>query len=107
MNLIWFSIGAAVGAPLRFWLDNIFRPYYKFPYGILIANLLGTLVIGYYAKDLTFLMLGFCGALTTWSTFIVDIYSAIENRKFKLASANLLVSLFLGVIAFKLGNSLN
>lgn len=107
MNLVWFSIGAAVGAPLRFWLDNLFRPKNTFPFGILIANLFGTFIIGYFAKDLTFLILGFCGALTTWSTFIVDIYSAIETRKFNLASTNLLASIILGVIAFKLGNSLN
>lgn len=107
MNLIWFSIGAAVGAPLRFWLDKLFRPYYKFPYGIFLANLLGTLVIGYFSKDLSFLILGFCGALTTWSTFVVDIYTAIENRLFKVALSNLLLSLFLGILAFKVGNSLN
>lgn len=107
MNLVWFSVGAAIGAPLRFWIDNLFRPYYKFPYGILIANTIGTFTIGVFSKDLSFLILGFCGALTTWSTFIVDIYGAIEKRNYKLAMSNLLVSIVLGVMAFKLGNSIN
>lgn len=106
MNLVWFSLGAAAGAPLRFWLDNLFRPLYKFPYGILIANTLGSFVIGFFSNDFSFLVLGFCGALTTWSTYIVDIYGAIEKRSYKLAIINLLVSLILGVIAFKLGKSI-
>lgn len=103
MNLIWFSLGAAVGAPLRFWLDSLFRPFYKFPYGILIANLFGTFVIGYFSSELSYLVLGFCGALTTWSTFIVDIYSDIEGRRYTFAGANFMISLALGLLSFKFG----
>lgn len=107
MNLIWFSLGAAIGAPLRFWLDQLFRPFYRFPYGILIANILGTFIIGYFSSSLSYLLLGFCGALTTWSTFIVDIYSDIEGRRYNIAGANLLVSLILGVLAFKFGAAIS
>ena len=103
MNILIFSIGAALGAPLRFWLDNKFRPQFKFPLGIFIANIVGSFVIGLFAHNLNFLVLGFCGALTTWSTFIVDLYFGFQNRAFKLTLSNLWFSLILGVLAFKIG----
>ena len=107
MNILIFSIGAAFGAPLRFWLDNRFRPKYKFPIGIFVANILGSFVIGLYAHAMNYLVLGFCGALTTWSTFIVDLYFGYRNRAFKSTVANLLLSLILGVLAFKTAFSLH
>lgn len=107
MNILVFSLGAALGAPLRFWIDNKFRPQIKFPVGIFIANIVGSFLIGLYAKNMNFFILGFCGALTTWSTFIVDVYFGVQNRAFKWSSINLFGSLILGVFAFKLGFSLS
>lgn len=110
MNILLFSIGAALGSPLRFWLDNIFRPKYKFPLGIFIANLIGSFLIGFIAEGAIsqseFLLLGFCGALTTWSTFIVDIYLSIRNKQLKIGLANLIISLAAGFLAFFFGLSL-
>jgi CrcB protein len=106
MNVLIFSIGAALGAPLRFWIDNRFRPQYKFPIGIFLVNIAGSFIIGLYAHNMNYFVVGFCGALTTWSTFIVDVYLGIQNRAFKSSVTNLLGSLILGVLAFKFGFSL-
>ena len=106
MNVLIFSIGAALGAPLRFWIDNKFRPQFKFPLGIFIVNILGSFIIGLYAHNMNYFVVGFCGALTTWSTFIVDVFLGIQNRAFKMSLLNLLGSLILGVLAFKFGLSL-
>ena len=111
MNILFFSIGAAIGAPLRYWLDNSLRPKHQFPYGIMISNILGSFAIGFIASgavtSMEYLLLGFCGALTTWSTFIVDLYFGYLNRKYREVAANLILSLLLGYLAFLLGNSLN
>ena len=106
MNVLIFSIGAALGAPLRFWIDNKFRPKYKFPIGIFLVNIAGSFIIGLYAHNMNYFVVGFCGALTTWSTFIVDVYLGIQNRTYKSSLVNLLGSLVLGVLAFKFGFSL-
>lgn len=103
MNVLIFSIGAALGAPLRFWIDSKFHSKYKFPIGILIVNIAGSFIIGLYAHNMNYFVVGFCGALTTWSTFIVDVYLGIQNRALKSSLINLLGSLILGVLAFKFG----
>ena len=106
MNVLIFSLGAALGAPLRFWIDNKFRPKYKFPIGIFLVNIAGSFIIGLYAHNMNYFVVGFCGALTTWSTFIVDVHLGIQNRAYKSSLVNALGSLFLGVLAFKFGFSL-
>jgi len=103
MNVLIFSVGAALGAPLRFWIDNKFRPKYKFPIGIFLVNIAGSFIIGLYAHNMNYFVVGFCGALTTWSTFIADVYLGIQNKAFKSSLLNLFGSLILGVLAFKFG----
>ena len=107
MNLLLFSVGAALGAPIRFWVDNKFRPKYKFPVGIFIVNIAGSFLIGLYAAHMNYLVVGFCGALTTWSTFIVDFFLEVQNRAYKSSLINLIGSLILGVFAFKFGQTLS
>ena len=107
MNVLIFSIGAALGAPLRFFIDSKLRPKLKFPVGIFIVNIAGAFVIGLYANHMNYFAVGFCGALTTWSTFIVDVFLGIQNRAYKSSLINLLGSLILGVLAFKFGHSLS
>lgn len=110
MRALLVAIGASFGAPLRFWLDNKFRPKYKFPIGIFIANILGSFVIGYFFnsnKDLFALIaIGFCGALTTWSTFVLDIYFGFKNKHYLSTLLNFGLSLFLGYLAVKAGMQL-
>ena len=81
MNLLLFSVGAAFGAPIRFWIDNKFRAKYKFPIGILIVNIVGSFLIGLYANHMNYLVVGFCGALTTWSTYIVDFFLEVQKDR--------------------------
>lgn len=100
MRLTLFLIGAGVGAPTRYVIDRFFRESYRFPYGILIVNILGSFLLGVIAKDesdFAFLLVGFCGALTTWSAFALDLFS--ERRDLKSFAVNIFGNYFLGVIA--------
>lgn len=103
MNVLLVVLGAAIGAPLRFAVDQYIRKYSNKPYGIFVVNVIGSFLLGLtyghseYVYD--FVAIGFAGAFTTWSTFMLDIYLAYELKRYKEAVINLLVSLGFGLIA--------
>ncbi|CAN2226676.1 CrcB Integral membrane protein possibly involved in chromosome condensation [Candidatus Nanopelagicaceae bacterium] len=79
MRLLPFIAGAALGAPLRYLIDKFFRTKYVFPVGILIVNVVGSFILG-YTQDNYFIM-GFCGAFTTWSAFMLDVDRELPFRR--------------------------
>jgi CrcB protein len=96
-------LGAAIGAPSRFIIDQYLRKFSNAPWGTFAVNILGSFVIGltWGASDNTVALvaIGFAGAFTTWSTFMLDIYLAIELKKFRAAAINYVGSLMLGLLA--------
>ncbi|TRZ87494.1 MAG: CrcB family protein [Streptomycetaceae bacterium] len=119
MTALLIIIGASIGAPSRFLVDQYLRKYIAYPYGILLVNVLGSFVIGLTVSQPrgsaviveagtldnmhALVAVGFAGAFTTWSTFILDLYLAFENKHYKKALTNLLLSIVLGLIAVSLG----
>lgn len=107
MKIFFVIAGAAVGAPSRYLLDLHLRKYIKYPVGITVINVLGAFIIGLSigpADNLRALVVvGFAGAFTTWSTFMLDLYLEFELKQYKSAITNLLLSLTLGLGAAWLG----
>ena len=107
MNIMLVILGAAVGAPLRFAVDQYIRKFTTKPYGIFAVNILGSFFLGLtYGKseqihDL--FAIGFAGAFTTWSTFMLDIYLAYELKRYREAAINLVMSLGFGLLAAWIG----
>ena len=103
MNTLYVILGAAVGAPARFAIDQYIRRYTSKPYGIFLVNVIGSFVIGLtFTKSETIydlLAVGFAGAFTTWSTFMLDFFLAYELRNYKSAAINLSASLVFGLLA--------
>lgn len=110
MKFLLVVVGAAIGAPLRYLTDLTLRNYVKYPYGISTINVLGSFIIGLSVGSgdnvKALVAIGFAGAFTTWSTFMLDLYLEFELKKYKSAIANLLISLSLGVGAAWLGMQL-
>ena len=91
----WLSIGlgAAIGACLRGWLARFNPLHHWIPLGTLGANVLGGLLIGLalvwferMGSDLSpnvrlFVITGFLGGLTTFSTFSAEVFTFIHNGK--------------------------
>ena len=100
-------LGAAVGGPMRFVIDQKIRTYTAKPYGIFTVNILGSFLLGLtygrVEEDFDLFAIGFAGAFTTWSTFMLDIYLAYELKRHKEAWVNLLMSLGFGLLAAWIG----
>lgn len=103
MNELLVALGAALGAPARFLIDNQFRKFTNKPVGIFFINVLGSFLIGFTVSSTEhwhdFLAIGFFGAFTTWSTFMLDIYLAFQLKRYRDAAINLSASLVFGLIA--------
>ena len=107
MRTLYVIIGAAIGAPARFAIDQFIHRFTNRPFGIFIVNVLGSFLLGLTFNSTThshdLVAIGFAGAFTTWSTFMLDIYLAFELKRKSEALINLGVSLGLGLIAAWLG----
>ena len=100
-------LGAAVGAPARFLIDQYFKKFTDKPIGTFTVNIIGSFLIGlaYSSTErlYDFAAIGFAGAFTTWSTFIIDIFLGYELKRYRQVAINLVGSIFFGVIAAYLG----
>ena len=103
-------LGAAIGAPARFAIDQYIRKFTDKPYGISLVNVLGSFVFGLTMRSAentyALFAIGFAGAFTTWSTFMLDFFLAYELKKYKDAAINLGASIVFGLLAASLGMSL-
>jgi CrcB protein len=103
MNELLVALGAAVGAPARFIIDSQFRKYTSKPVGIFAINVVGSFLIGLTVGSSerwhALLAVGFIGAFTTWSTFMLDLYLAFQLKRYKEVAINLSASLVFGLIA--------
>lgn len=114
MTALWVVLGAAAGAPLRFLTDaglvRLAGP--RVPWGTLVVNVVGSLVLGLVVGAgvssgwAAALGTGFCGALTTFSTFGLQTVSLLDGGERRLAVLNVAAQLVLGVAAATLGFAL-
>jgi fluoride exporter len=113
MTVVLVLVGAMVGAPLRYLTDRLVQSRHDsaFPWGTLAVNIAGSLVLGVLSGSglaatsaLTILVgTGFCGALTTYSTFSYETVRLAQQRAYFYAAANVLVSVVAGVGAVLIG----
>ncbi len=112
MELIAIALGGASGAVLRYWTSSgVYSLLGRdFPYGTLVVNVLGSLLMGL----LTILMLermsvgpemraalliGLLGAFTTFSTFSMETLFLIEQGYLLKAFLNVLLSVVVCIVA--------
>jgi fluoride exporter len=113
IQYIIVGIGGSFGATLRFIIETWVNEFTKtsvFPFGTLVVNLLGCLLIGFLfgiiavsqligSRARLLLITGFLGALTTFSSFGYETFVLIRNQDFFVALVNILIQVLAGLFA--------
>jgi len=116
MPIVLIAVGGAAGAVARYLVDATISQRWPsaVPWGTLAVNLSGSLVLGVLfaltvergvlpASWRAPVMIGFIGAYTTFSTFMLESWRLVEDGAVGLAVANIVGSCLLGLVAVFIG----
>jgi CrcB protein len=118
-DIVWVGLGAAIGANARFWIGQVVadRLGTAFPYGTLIINVSGSILIGFIMTVLSdrllvdsywrlFIVVGLLGGYTTFSSFSYETIALMQSGRWLPALAYISGSLlscvagcYIGVVA--------
>jgi CrcB protein len=116
-DYLWVAIGSGFGGVARLGCTELVTRVtgHRFPWGTLLINILGSLVIGYVAGfagrahplgDPTvavFLMVGVCGGYTTFSAVSLQTLTLAQEGAGRRAALYVVASVLLCVVATALG----
>ncbi len=118
MTIVGIAIAGALGALARYGVSLAALRWFgsDFPAGTLIVNLVGCLCLGFLAeltlddptiatRTRAIIGTGFFGAFTTFSTFGVETFRAIEAGEWNIAALNIALNVVVGLLAVSLGFS--
>lgn len=118
-SYIWVAIGGALGSVTRFWVSGVVSRQFggTFPWGTLIVNITGSLIIGFFATSTgpegrwivspqgrTFFMIGVLGGYTTFSSFSLQTLNLARDGEWLYAFANAALSFALCMAGVWLGH---
>ena len=108
MNLVAIFIGGGLGSLCRYGLGKLITLYEasSMPYATLLSNFISTAILVVFVylvhdkmglNDLwkLFIVTGFCGGFSTFSTFSFETFEMLKNGQTAMAFANIFVSVFL------------
>ncbi len=119
MDYLWVAIGGALGSVARYGVSGLIASLTggAFPYGTMVVNVTGALLIGFFATlsgpdsgffvpayARLFLMTGICGGYTTFSTFSLETSNLMREGDWAAALANVGFSVILCLVAIWVGH---
>lgn len=116
MEWLALVLGSALGGAARYACSLAAARWFThtLPLGTLFVNLAGCLLIGVLsghrgpqAAARLFLVVGFCGSFTTFSTFALETVQMLESGHFFRAAAVVLGSVLAGLLLVRAGASLS
>ena len=119
LNVLWISLGAVVGANARYFLSRwVARNFTaNFPYGTLLINITGSLILGFFMAWTTervladprwrlLVAIGFCGSYTTFSSYSYETMAYFEQGHWVFFAGNILANNVLCLAATLVGIAL-
>jgi fluoride exporter len=119
VNYLWIALGAVVGASARYFVSTVIARHVSttFPYGTLLINITGSLVLGFFLvfsaervlldpRWRLLVAVGFCGSYTTFSSYTFESFTLMEQGQWLLLGTNFVASNLLSFAAVLAGAAL-
>ena len=107
IELILLVIGAIAGALLRYKIVSSPMLLGALPLNVLFVNIIGSFILGVFSvvslswnldtKYSILVAIGFCGSLTTMSSFALETSNLLDNRLFYIATINIMTNVGLSL----------
>ena len=105
MAYLWIALGAIVGASARYFLSGYVARTFSstFPYGTLIINVMGSLLLGFLLvwteervlvdpRWRLLVAIGFCGSYTTFSSYAFESFAFMEQGQWLAMAVNVVAN---------------
>ncbi len=115
----YVAMGSVLGGVARYLVSVIIQSGPGFPWATLFVNVTGSFIIGFYstlagpdgrlfvsARQRQFVMTGFCGGYTTFSTFSLETFRFLQAGMVQTAFTNIAISIVTWLVAVWLGYAL-
>lgn len=116
IELVLLAAGGLAGTFLRYKITESPILFGALQTNVLIVNVIGSFIVGLFfvvsqqwnldGKYALLIAIGFCGSLTTMSSFALETNNLLDNKQFSLAATNILANVGLSVGAIFAGKTL-